>query len=135
MNVVPPQFAPYGASWDPNRSAGCTGPYPSSPTEGGSRFSKATPKGIPHPDPRCLAPTGSSLAGSSGYVLVFINVLWIYGLVYHFTLRKSNRKNGNNVRNLYLLFGAFVNGQRTSVFEKKSPDHLAPFSLCAIMQK
>ena len=30
--VVPPQFTPAGASWDPNRSAGCIGPYPSFPT-------------------------------------------------------------------------------------------------------
>ena len=30
--MVPPQFTPIGASWDPSRSAGCTGPYPSSPT-------------------------------------------------------------------------------------------------------
>ena len=30
--MVPPQFTPHGASWDPSRSAGCTGPYPSSPT-------------------------------------------------------------------------------------------------------
>ena len=30
--VVPPQFTPCGASWDPDRSAGCIGPYPSLPT-------------------------------------------------------------------------------------------------------
>ena len=30
--MVPPQFTAYAASWDPSRSAGCIGPYPSSPT-------------------------------------------------------------------------------------------------------
>ena len=73
--MVPPQFTPAGASRDPNRSAGCTGPYPSSPTF--SRFSEATPKGIPYPGSHCLAPTGSSLTEPSGYVLVFITVLWL----------------------------------------------------------
>jgi len=38
-------------------------------------FSKAAPKGIPYPDPHCLAPTGSSLAKPCGYVLVFIIAL------------------------------------------------------------
>ena len=41
------------------------------------RFKEATPKGIPYPGSRCLAPTGSSLAEPYGYVLVFITVLWI----------------------------------------------------------
>ena len=30
--MVPPQFTAFAASRDPNRSAGCTGPSPSSPT-------------------------------------------------------------------------------------------------------
>ena len=58
--MVPPQFTPCGASWDPNRSAGCTGPYPSSST--GKPFHEAAPKGIPRRHFHCLAPTGSSLA-------------------------------------------------------------------------
>ena len=40
-------------------------------------FSEATPKGIPYPDLHCLAPAGSSLGKSPGYVLVFIIVLSI----------------------------------------------------------
>ena len=59
--MVPPQFTPSGASWDPDRSAGCTGPYPSSPTAR-KGFGQAAPKGIPHRRFHCLAPTGSSLA-------------------------------------------------------------------------
>ena len=70
--MVPPQFTPCGASRDPNRSAGCIGPYPSSPTE---FFSEAAPKGIPYPDLLCLAPTGSSLGKPCEYVVVFIIAL------------------------------------------------------------
>ena len=44
-------------------------------------FSKATPKGIPHPDPHCLAPTGSSLAKRQLCVLIFIIVF--RDLVFH----------------------------------------------------
>ena len=73
--MVPPQFTPCGASRDPDRSAGCIGPYPSSFT--GKAFNEAAPKGIPYPDLHCLAPTGSSLAKSCGYVLVFFNALSI----------------------------------------------------------
>ena len=72
MYVVPPQFAllkgPHGIQTDPQAVPG--------PTRLRLLcFSKATPTGIPHPGPHCLAPTGSSLAEPSGRVLVFINVL------------------------------------------------------------
>ena len=65
--VVPPQFTPCGASWDPNRSAGCTGPYPSSPTK---NFSEATPKGIPHPNIP-LPRTNRQLSGGKGIAYLF----------------------------------------------------------------
>ena len=87
--VVPPQFTPCGASWDPNRSAGCIGPFPSPPTVS---FSEAAPKGIPRRRFRCLAPTGSSLSKREWHVLVFITAFNMCFLVYHFTLRKSITK-------------------------------------------
>ena len=40
-------------------------------------FREATPKGIPHQDLRCLAPTGSSLRKPKWCVLVFIIVFFI----------------------------------------------------------
>ena len=71
--VVPPQFTPmrrpHGILADPQAVSG--------PTRLRllSNFSEAAPKGIPHPIPHCLAPTGSSLAEMCGYVLVFIHAL------------------------------------------------------------
>ena len=73
--MVPPQFAANAASWDPNRSAGCIGPFPSSPT---GHFSEATRKGIPYRGSDCLAPSGSSLAERKGYVLVFVTVFSLF---------------------------------------------------------
>ena len=72
--VVPPQFIfirrPHGILTD---SPAVTGrPVPAY----NKNFSRTTPKGIPHPDTRCLAPTGSSLGVYCECVLVFITVLF-----------------------------------------------------------
>ena len=59
--MVPPQFAPlrkpHGILTDPQAVPGPTRPAL-------LWFRLAAPKGIPLPDPHCLAPTGSSLAES-----------------------------------------------------------------------
>ena len=94
------RFDRNGTSGDPDRSAGYTGPYPSSPTE---IFREATPKGIPYPGSHCLAPTGSSLAEPSGYVLIFIIVL---GCVY---LLPSLAPPQAQVNKRYFSSPAFVN--------------------------
>ena len=75
--MVPPQFAADAASWDPDRSAGCIGPYPSSPTVLQQSHSERNSISA-----FSLSRSNRQLSGRTpGCVLVFITVLCIY--VFH----------------------------------------------------
>ena len=137
--MVPPQFTPCGASWDPNRSAGCIGPFPSPPTVS---FSEAAPKGIPRRRFRCLAPTGSSLSKREWRVLVFITAFNMCFLVYHFTLRKSITKTEKIYKNTKLLLLNIpgltwaLSARREQVYAcEKILTSIDLFGRCAIMHK
>ena len=84
--MVPPQFTPYRASRDPNRSAGCIGPSPSSPTvfqrSHSERYSTSR---------LSLPCTHRQFSGKAFWMCTgFHHCVWqIFLLFYHFSLVKS----------------------------------------------
>ncbi len=88
--MVPPQFTPYRSL---TGACQLRRLYRALPVLTYFHFSKATPKGIPHPGTSCLAPTGSSLKAPYRYVLFFIIVLSL-SVIHQFTTggRNSQQK-------------------------------------------
>ena len=133
--VVPPQFTAKAASWDSNKSAGCIGPYPSSPTTfvttdliiGYFGFKKATPKGIPHPGLHCLAPSGSSLAES-------LEMYWFSSTRYRYVMHslplsvsQVKREQVKSFTNYSLRFCRFCQCERNSCLSQKNSQRILQF--------
>ena len=118
--MVPPQFTPItGASWDPNRSAGCTGPYPSFPTEANARSGKPLRK-VFHTKLLTALHQPAALWRNGTVCTGFLQrVIGMYCLVYHFHYFKSIAKNPKNAQILHPISVRFVSAAKTDVCPRK----------------
>jgi len=114
--VVPPQFiplrGPHGILADPQAVPGPTRPPLLA-------FRKAAPKGIPSPDPHCLAPAGSSLAES-------LEMYWFSSTRYRYVLLSLSLRcievNTKKVRKYTIsspVFCAFCHPPKNKCFSQK----------------
>ena len=127
--MVPPQFiplrGPHGILTDPQAVSGPTRLHL-------LFFSKAAPKGIPSPDPHCLAPTGSSLAES-------LAMYWFSSSRYRYVLPslplctvEVNKEKVRKYTVAPVYFCAFCQPQKHSCVPEKNPP-VASFFQCDII--